>query len=84
MMRIWTVHTAGNPLGAVQSCAACGHILQDNTGWAEGRVEVEESWGDRGPVWFPAGERVAEFGNCTVTLPDRPLEADERLCAGAN
>jgi hypothetical protein len=79
----WTVHTAAPPVGLVQACTACGHTLQDNTAWAEGRVAVPE--GQRGGMtWWPAGERIAQLGICTLVLPDRPLDADERLCVGAN
>jgi len=83
MARSWTVHAAGEPIGMIQSCTACGHVLEDNTAWLEGRIAVMEG-DDRGPAWFPAGSLIAQSGNCSVTLPDRDLEADERLCAGAN
>ena len=80
----WTVHTAGTPLGAIQTCTGCGHVLQDNAPWFEGRVAIPEDQDDTGPSWWPVGQRIAQLGSCTITLPDRPLEADERLCAGAN
>lgn len=80
----WTVHTAAPPVGPVQTCAACGHTLQDNTPWYEGRVAVPEGQENDGPPWWPAGERIAQLGACTFVLPARPLEPDERLCAGAN
>lgn len=80
----WTVHTAAPPVGLVQTCSACGHVLQDNTAWAEGRVAVAEGQEHDGPMWWPTGERIAELGICTFVLPDRPLDEDERLCAGAN
>ena len=80
----WIVHVAGAPIGAIQRCDSCGHVLQDNTAWYEGRVAVPVDQSDRGPAWFATGQRIAELGNCSVALPDRPLEDDERLCAGAN
>ncbi len=87
MLRVddpWIVHTAGTPVGTVQACTACGEVLEDNTAWLEGRVAVPVEQDGRGPMWWPVGERIAMLGNCTVTLPERPLESDERLCAGAN
>lgn len=79
----WTVHTAAPPVGLIQTCAACGHILEDNTAWAEGRVAVPEEQSAE-MMWWPTGERIAQLGICTFVLPERPLEADEQLCAGAN
>lgn len=81
---LWTVHTVSAPIGATQVCSACGHVLQDNTAWFEGRVMVPEGQERTGPMWWPTGERIAELGACTAVLPGRPLEADERMCAGAN
>ena len=73
----WIVHTAAPPVGAVQACGACGHVLQDNTAWFEGQERD-------GPMWWSTGALIAELGICTVVLPDRPLDPDERLCGGAN
>jgi hypothetical protein len=94
----WIIHVAGPPVGAAQTCVACGYILMDNTPWIEGRVAVMEG-DDSGPGWWPAGERIGTndlgspravpnvpVGGCTFVVgpPGRPLEADERLCAGVN
>lgn len=88
---IWTVHTAAPPVGWVQCCGACGFVLQDNTAWAEGRVAVRIEDEGCGPSWWPTGQRIGtdkvagEYGGCTFVLEDgRPLEPDERLCAGTN
>jgi hypothetical protein len=88
----FVVHTAAPPVGAVQSCAACGWGIVDNTPWFEGQVAVPEGDADRGPGWYPAGARVATdktapgAGGMTYLLgPEgRPLDGDERLCAGTN
>lgn len=80
----WIVHTAGPPVGAIQACAACGHVLQDNAAWFEGRVAVLEGQEHDGPMWWSTGALIAELGICTAMLPDRPLDPDERLCGGAN
>lgn len=87
----FTVHTAAPPIGWVQSCAACGFVLLDNTAWSEGRVAVMEG-DDRGPSWWPAGQRIGtdktadQRGGMTyvVNPPARPLADDERVCAGVN
>ncbi len=79
----WTVHIAAAPIGPVQRCATCGHVLEDWTAAYEGRVATLT--GDDRPLpWFPTGQRIAQNGPATVTLPARPLEADERTCGGTN
>lgn len=80
----WTIHIAGPVTGAVQRCAVCQHPLEDNTAWFEGRVGVMVEDAERGPAWWPEGQMIGVNGNCTVTLADRPLAPDERLCAGVN
>lgn len=80
---LWIVHTAAEPIGAVQRCAACGHVLEDWTAALEGRVMTLEG-DNRSLPWWPVGQKIAQNGPASVILPDRPLEADERLCAGAN
>jgi hypothetical protein len=44
-----------------------------------------------GPSWWPAGERIAtdktEQRRASITYvvaADRPLDADEQMCAGSN
>lgn len=89
---VFTVHTAGSPVGLLQCCVRCGHVLQNGQPWADGNVLVAESVAgphDRhGPAWWPAGARIGtdKFPgsarvSCTYTLADgRPLDADEVLC----
>jgi hypothetical protein len=86
----WTVHIAGTPVGPIQACVACGFILEDATPWLEGRVAVPDGQ-DASHRWWPVGALIGtdkqpgERGGCTFVLEEgRPLDADERMCAGAN
>lgn len=88
----FVVHTTAPPVGWVQRCASCGWVLQDNTAWFEGRVAVPTEDADRGPSWWPTGDRIATdkttpgAGGMTYAVgPEgRSLDADERYCAGVN
>ncbi|GAA4439444.1 hypothetical protein GCM10023170_011040 [Phytohabitans houttuyneae] len=85
---VFTVHTAGAPVGMVQACVSCGWPLMDNTAWVEGRVAVMEGAERYGPSWWPVGARIGTgitkpgAGGLTYVVDptDRPLDADERLC----
>lgn len=84
------VHIAAPPVGWTQTCAACGTVLLDNSAWGDGRVAVPEGT-DAEPVWWPVGERIAtdktpeRTASITYVIEaGRPLDDDERLCAGAN
>ena len=80
----WIVHIAADPIGTVQCCATCGHILEDWTAALEGRTAILGDDGAGLLPWWPTGQMIAQWGPASVTLPDRPLEADERFCGGAN
>jgi len=86
----FVVHVASAPVGATQSCAACDFVLTDNSAWFEGRVAVPAGDDSRGPSWWPNGAQVAtdktatSRGGMTYLVDDRPLDDDERYCAGAN
>lgn len=86
----WTIHIAGEPIGAYQQCVACGFVLADNTAWLEGRVAVPDADTNRSPTWWPAGQRIGtdktatNRGGCTYVLSNRDLDDDGRLCFGVN
>lgn len=85
MITVYDVHIAAPPIGPIQLCAACGHVLQDNTAWDEGRVAIPDGQPDIGPLWWETGRRIGHAGGVTYAIgADRPLEPEEQLCAGAN
>ena len=86
----FTVHVAAPSIGWIQTCAACGFTLLDNTAWGEGRVQMPVGDADRGPSWWPVGQQIAtdktaaSRGGMTYVIEGRPLDDDERMCAGVN
>jgi hypothetical protein len=85
------VHHAAPPLGAVQACASCTMVLQDNRPWYTGRVAVPAGTERHGPSWWPAGALVGKLGGMSYLVGEddhgQPRRLDpqmERLCNGVN